>query len=209
MGIKEWLIPQDEEFFSLFETHAKTVVAASKILEKMMNKEIDAREAQKVIKDLEHDGDSITHQIFNALNRTFITPLDPLEISRLGAALDDVLDYIDDSAEKIVNYNIIDYDHAMIQFSSIIRRSAEEIEIGVKSIRNHTKLSECENCYIEVNRLENMADDLLSHATRHLFECKDPIRIIKFKDVYECLEISTDKCEDVVNILSYICIRHA
>lgn len=210
MGIKEWLIPQDEVFYSLFEAHAKTVVSASKILEQMMNKDIDATEAQKAIKDLEHEGDAITHKIFDVLNRTFITPLDPLEISRLGSALDDVLDYIDDSAEKIVAYYCItDYDPIMIEFSSIIRRSAEQIEIGVKSIRNHAKLSECESCYIEVNRLENMADDLLSHATRSLFEGKDPIRIIKLKDIYECLEISTDKCEDVVNILSDICIRHA
>jgi uncharacterized protein len=210
MGIKEWLIPQDEVFYSLFEAHAKTVVSASKILEQMMNKEIDAIEAQKAIKDLEHEGDAITHKIFDVLNRTFITPLDPLEISRLGSALDDILDYIDDSAEKIVTYySITEYDSALIQFSTIIRRSVEQIEIGVKSIRNHSKLSDCENCYIEVNRLENMADDLLSQATRSLFECKDPIRIIKLKDIYECLEISTDKCEDVVNILSDICIRHA
>lgn len=210
MGIKEWLIPQDDVFYSLFEDHAKTVVSASKILEQMMNKEIDAILAQKAIKDLEHEGDAITHKIFDVLNRTFITPLDPLEISRLGSALDDILDYIDDSAEKIVTYySISDYDSTMIQFSSIIRRSTEQIEIGVKSIRNHSKLSDCESCYIEVNRLENMADDLLSQATRSLFECKDPIRIIKLKDIYECLEISTDKCEDVVNILSDICIRHA
>jgi len=209
MGIKEWLIPQDDEFYNLFEQHTNTIVSASKLLEQMLNREIEAGTAQRSIKDLEHTGDHITHQIFEILNRTFITPLEPLEISRLGSALDDVLDYIDDSAEKIVTYGISEYDSYMVDFSKIIRLSAEQLESGVRSIRKQAGFDECENCYIEVNRLENVADDLLSRATRSLFECEDPVRIIKYKDVYECLEISTDKCEDVVNILSDICIRHA
>lgn len=208
MGIKEWLIPQDKVFFDLFEQLVVTVVQAAGKLEQMVTEETDPAITYKEIKGLEHKGDSITHQIYEHLNRTFITPLDPLEISRLASALDDILDYIDDSAEKLLIYGIKDYDKIMQEFARIIKLSAVQLEIGVKEIRSFKNNSALENCGIEVNRLENMADDLLAHALQQLFAIDDPVTIIKLKDIYECLESATDKCEDVVNVLSDISFRH-
>lgn len=209
MGIKEWLIPQDKVFFDLFERLARVVVMSAEELEAMLNNRTERLESVKKIKDLEHLGDSITHEIYENLNRTFITPLDPLEISRLASALDDILDNIDDSAEKMINYDISEYDDFMQDFSQLIRLSVVQIECGVKTIRDCKNYVTLDSCGIEVNRLENLADDLLARSIQQLFREKDAITIIKLKDIYECLETATDRCEDVTNVLSDISIRHS
>lgn len=209
MGIKEWLIPQDKVFFDLFERLARIVVLSAEELESMVNNRSDRMTAFRTIKDLEHQGDLILHEIYETLNRTFITPLDPLEISRLATALDDILDYIDDSAEKMINYDVAEFDKYMQDFAQLIRLSVVQLECGVKSIRSTKDATSFETCGIEVNRLENLADYLLSRSIKQLFSSKDPVLIIKLKDVYECLETATDKCEDVANVLSDIHIRHS
>ena len=209
MGIKEWLIPQDKVFFDLFERLARLVVISAEELESMMNNQTDRLESFKKIKDLEHQGDQITHEIYENLNRTFITPLDPLEISRLASALDDILDCIDDSAEKMINYGILEFDNYMQGFAQIIRLSVVQLECGIKTIRKNKNSIDLDSCGIEVNRLENLADDLLSRSIQQLFKGQDAIAIIKLKDIYECLETATDKCEDVTNVLSDISIRHS
>nr|WP_319540559.1 DUF47 family protein [uncultured Methanospirillum sp.] len=209
MGIKEWLIPQDKVFFDLFERLARIVVISAEELESMVNNQQDREIAFKKIKELEHQGDQITHEIYENLNRTFITPLDPLEISRLASALDDILDYVDDSAEKMINYGVLEFDNYMQDFAQLIRLSVIQLENGVKLIRSTKDLPKLDSCGIEVNRLENLADDLLSKSIKHLFMGNDPVMMIKLKDIYECLETATDKCEDVTNVLSDISIRHS
>jgi len=209
VGIKEWLVPQDKEFFDLFEQMATLVVEAAVKLEQIVTSETDPETTYKEIKSLEHQGDLITHEIYEHLNRTFIPPLDPLEISRLASALDDVLDYIDDSAEKLIIYGIEDFDKTMQNFAQLIRLSVVQLERGVRGIRSFRNRSSLEKCGIEINRLENMADDLLSGAIQRLFAQEDAMTTIKLKDIYECLETATDKCEDVANVLSDISIRHS
>jgi uncharacterized protein len=209
VGIKEWLIPQDNVFFDLFEQLAAVVVQAADELEKMVKNVTDTDTAYKTIKELEHKGDYITHEIYEHLNRTFIAPLDPMEISRLASALDDILDYTDDSAEKLNIYHIKTYDSTMQTFAELIHLSSIQLESGVREIRSLKNSHHLETCGIEVNRLENMADDLLSESIQRLFACEDPMTTIKLKDIYECLETATDKCEDVANVLSDICIRHS
>jgi uncharacterized protein len=209
VGIKEWLIPQDKVFYDLFERLARVVVISAEELEAMVNNQDERETAYKKIKDLEHQGDIITHEIYENLNRTFITPLDPLEISRLASALDDILDYIDDSAEKMINYGILGFDNYMQDFAQLIRLSVVQLENGIKVIRSTKNLAKLDSCSIEVNRLENLADDLLSRSIKNLFLSNDPVTIIKLKDIYECLETATDKCEDVTNVLSDISIRHS
>ena len=143
------------------------------------------------------------------LNRTFITPLDPEEISKLASALDDVMDYIDSSAEKMFYYGIDNTDAHMVELSKLIHLSAVEIEGAVKGIRSIKDPRYIEERCIEVNRLENLADDVLAHAVTDLFKTSDAIAIIKLKDIYENLETATDYCEDVANVLSDIAIRHS
>ena len=209
MGIKEFLIPKDTLFFDLFERQAGILKEAAWQLVALTEDFTYVKEKRHAIEKLEHKGDQITHDIYEQLNRTFITPLDPEEISRLASALDEVLDYIDESAEKMFYYNIESTDSHMIELAKLIHMSTSEIESAVKGIRSIKDPRYIEERCIEVNRLENLADDVLAHAITDLFMTTDAITIIKLKDIYEHLEIATDNCEDVANTLSDIAIRHS
>ena len=208
MGLRELLIPQDKVFFDLFEQQAATVKEAAYQLVGLTEDFKNVKEKRHAIELLEHKGDKHTHDIYQQLNRTFITPLDPEEISRLASALDEVLDYIDGSAEKMFYYGIDNTDSHMIELAKLIHMSTVEIEGAVKGIRSIKDPRYVEERCIEVNRLENLADDVLAHAVTDLFKTTDAIQIIKLKDIYEHLETATDYCEDVANVLSDIAIRH-
>ncbi|MCX6696416.1 MAG: DUF47 family protein [Methanoregula sp.] len=209
MGLRELLIPQDKIFFDLFEQQAATVREAAYQLVGLTENFANIKEKRHAIEQLEHKGDKITHDIYQQLNRTFITPLDPEEISRLASNLDEVLDYIDGSVEKMFYYNIENTDSHMIELAKLIHMSTIEIEGAVKGIRSIKDPRYVEERCIEVNRLENLADDVLAHAVTELFRIDNAITIIKLKDIYEHLETATDNCEDVANVLSDIAIRHS
>jgi len=209
MGIRELLIPQDKVFFDLFEQQAAIVKEAAYLLVDLTENFSNVKEKRHAIELLEHKGDQVTHDIYQQLNRTFITPLDPEEISRLASTLDEVLDYIDGSAEKMFYYGINNTDSHMIELAKIIHMSTVEIEGAVKGIRSIKDPRYIEERCIEVNRLENLADDVLANAVTDLFKTTDAIQIIKLKDIYENLETATDDCEDVANVLSDIAIRHS
>jgi len=209
MGLRELLIPQDKVFFDLFEKQAAVVKEAAWQLVALTEDFTNVKEKRHAIELLEHKGDQITHDIYNQLNRTFITPLDPEEISRLASALDEVLDYVDGATEKMYYYGIEATDSHMIELAKLIHMSSVEIEGAVRGIRSIKDPRYVEERCIEVNRLENLADDVLAHAVTDLFRTTDAIAIIKFKDIYEHLETATDYCEDVANVLSDIAIRHS
>jgi predicted phosphate transport protein (TIGR00153 family) len=209
MGLRELLIPQDKVFFDLFEKQAGVVKEAAWQLVALTEDFTNVKEKRHEIEKLEHKGDQITHDIYDQLNRTFITPLDPEEISRLASAMDEVLDYVDGVAEKMYYYGIEGTDSHMIELAKLIHMSTGEIESAVKGIRSIKDPRYIEERCIEVNRLENVADDVLAHAVTDLFKTDDAIMIIKLKDIYEHLEIATDYCEDVANVLSDIAIRHS
>jgi uncharacterized protein len=209
MGLRELLIPQDKIFFDLFERQVSIVTESANQLVALTENFTNVKEKRHAIELLEHQGDQVTHDIYETLNKTFITPLDPEEISGLASALDDVLDYIDGSAEKMLYYGIESTDSHIIELSKLIRLSVIEIEGAVKGIRAISNPRYIEERCIEVNRLENLADDVLAHAIMDLFKTNNAITIIKYKDIYEHLEVATDYCEDVANVLSDIAIRHS
>ncbi len=209
MGIKEWVVPQDRIFFDLLDRQAETVTQAAALLVDIVENYTDVKTKVRRMKEIEHAGDEITHEIYEQLNRTFITPLEPEEISRLASALDDILDYIDGTAQQMYSYNITETDEAMVELAKLIQLSVVEVEGAVKAIRTIKDPKGIEERCIEVNRLENIADGVLARAIRDLFTTNDAITIIKLKDVYENLEVATDKCEDVANTLSDIAIRHS
>jgi uncharacterized protein Yka (UPF0111/DUF47 family) len=209
MGLREWIIPQDRIFFDLFESLSSVVVRASEELVALVENYQDVKLVAQRIKGIEHEGDEIAHRIFEQLNTTFITPLDSQEISRLASALDDILDYIDGSTRRMHNYGLTETDAHMIELAKLIRLSATELAEAVKQIRTIKDPRRIEERCIEVNRLENIADDVLAHAITDLFKTDDAINIIKLKDIYDYLEIATDKCEDAANVLSDIAIRHS
>ncbi|MDO9326094.1 MAG: DUF47 family protein [Methanoregula sp.] len=209
MGIRDLLIPKDKIFYDLFEKQAGVIKEAAWLLVALTEDFTNVKEKRHAIEKLEHKGDQITHDIYQQLNASFITPIDPEEISKLASALDEVLDYIDGATEKMYYYNIEGTDSHMIELAKLIHMSASEIESAVKGIRSIKDPRYIEERCIEVNRLENLADDVLAHAVTELFKTTDAITIIKLKDIYEHLETATDNCEDVANVLSDIAIRHS
>jgi len=209
MGLRELLIPHDKIYFDLFEKQAGVLKEAAWQLVALTEDFTNVKEKRHEIEKLEHKGDQITHDIYKQLNTSFITPIDPEEISRLASSLDEVLDYIDGATEKMYYYNIGATDAHMIELAKLIHMSTSEIESAVKGIRSIKDPRYIEERCIEVNRLENLADDVLAHAVTDLFKTNDAIMIIKFKDIYEHLETATDHCEDVANVLSDIAIRHS
>ncbi len=209
MGLRELLIPKDKIFFDLFEKQAGVIKEAAWQLVALTEDFTNVKEKRHEIEKLEHKGDQITHDIYQQLNNTFITPMDPEEISKLASSLDEVLDYIDGATEKMYYYNIQSTDSHMIELAKLIHISSIEIESAVKAIRSIKDPRYIEERCIEVNRLENLADDVLANAVTELFKTTDAITIIKLKDIYEHLETATDNCEDVANILSDIAIRHS
>ena len=209
MGFREWFIPQDKIFFDLFEQQAAVLTEAAQKLVDLTENFTDVKEKRHEIEQLEHRGDQITHDIYEQLNRTFITPLEPEEISRLASTLDEVLDFIDGTAEMMLYYNIDATDAHMIELAKLIHMSVVEIEAAIKGIRKIKDPRFIEDRCIEVNRLENLADDVLAHAITDLFRTQHAVTIIKLKDIYEHLEEATDFCEDVANVLSDIAIRHS
>lgn len=209
MGLRELLIPHDKIYFDLFEKQAGVMKEAAWQLVALTEDFTNVKEKRHEIEKLEHKGDQITHDIYKQLNSSFITPIDPEEISALASSLDEVLDYIDGATEKMYYYNIGSTDAHMIELAKLIHMSTTEIESAVKGIRSIKDPRYIEERCIEVNRLENLADDVLAHAVTDLFKTNDAITIIKLKDIYEHLETATDYCEDVANVLSDIAIRHS
>jgi uncharacterized protein Yka (UPF0111/DUF47 family) len=209
MGFKEWIIPQDRIFFDLFDQQAAVVREAAAKLVEFTENFTNVKDKRREIEGLEHKGDQITHDIYEHLNLTFITPLEPEEISRLASTLDEVLDYIDGATEKMFYYGIEATDAHMVELAKIIYMQCTEIEAAVRGIRKISNPKYIEERCIEINRLENLADDVLAHAITDLFRTQHAITIIKLKDIYEHLEQATDFCEDVANVLSDIAIRHS
>lgn len=208
MGLREVLIPQDQVFFDLFEEMADILVSAADLLVKFTGSGANPVGCCPEMKDLEHAGDTVTHRIYFQLNRTFITPLEPEEISRLASVLDDVLDCIEGSVQMMRVYAVEESDDVMRQMAKLIQLSVVELQGAIRSLRKLSNGKDIDARVIEVNRLENLADDVLGHALSDLFKTYDAVRIIKLKDVYEELERATDRCEMVANIISDIVIRH-
>jgi hypothetical protein len=209
MSFLQRFIPQDTVFFDLFEQQAVIVSDAGHKLVNLTKDFTDVKQKRKEIELLEQQGDDITHAIFERLNRTKNPPLAPSEISALASSLDEVLDYIDGSVEKMVYYGLDSSDTYMIELAKLIHLSTVEIEAAVKNIRSIKDPSFIRDRCIEINRLENVADDVLAEAITNLFKTKDPMIIIKMKDIYDWLEIATDKCEDVADVLSDIAFHHS
>jgi len=208
MGLKGWIVPQERQFFDLLEQIAATVAEGAQALQELLRDFRNVSAKQKHIKDIEHRGDELVHTVFEMLNKTFITPIDREDIIALASSLDSTLDMIDAATNQIALYEIDEPSAAMIDLGEVIVLATSELKRAVGMIRNMRQADEVERIAVEVNRLENVADDLMNNAVAALFQETDPIRIIKFKEIIERLEESTDFCEDVANILSDIVAKN-
>jgi len=208
MGLKEWVIPQDRAFFDILEKESANVLLGATKLEAAMKSFDQMEERRKEFKDIEHVGDDIVHQIYEKVNRSFITPIDQEDITRLASLYDDVLDYMYAVMNRIVLYEVTGPTEPMIKFAGICRASVEEIHQAFISMRKLDKVEIDKRC-IEVDRLENEADELLNETVVKLFKSDDVISILKMKEIYEHLETVTDRCEDLSQVLRDILIKHS
>jgi predicted phosphate transport protein (TIGR00153 family) len=201
------LIPKEEKFFDMFIEVAENIREGAKLLEKMLGENADFRDLAESIKSLEHKGDRLTHELITKLNRTFIVPIDREDIYSLSSTIDDVLDIIESVARRLVLFKIERIGEASPQLSHLLVRSTSEIVSAVSELRNGIKV--LDHC-IEINRLEEEADHIYHEALGNLFEVeKDPINLIKRKELLETLETALDKCEDVANVIEGIVVKNA
>lgn len=208
MGFKEWIIPQDKIFFNLLEEQAELVLETAVLFKEMINEYDSFRVKMKRMHALEHEGDEIVHKIVQKLHRTFITPIDQEDISKLSSLQDDVLDYIDAVANRIFLFKLKEPDNVIKRFADIIVQQVKEVSGAMKQIRK-IRQEEIQEKFKAVHRLENEADDLYDSSMVQLFKGKDPIIILIMKEIYDFLEEITDKCEDVCLVIQDIVIKNA
>ena len=200
-------MPRESGFFDLFEQASQNVVEAGLCLKNLMKSFDEPLKQIQHIKDLEHKGDGLTHDIVFKLNKTFITPLDREDIHELASALDDILDEIDAVAELFMVFKITHPTPTALKLSEILYESVLEVGKGIHLLRQ--KKWDMKDCAIRVNSLENEADRVLGEAISTLFEKEpDPKTVMKWKEIYVNFEMGTDSCEDAVNVLERIAIKH-
>ncbi len=208
MGLREILIPQEKIFFQLLERESKNVLAGAQALNELILNYDNLAVRRDRIKDIEHRGDEIVHEIYDHLVKSFVTPIDREDISKLASLYDDVLDYIYAVANRLYLYEIEAPTEPMRRFTDDVVKSVQEIDIAFAGIRK-IKTPEIEARCNEVDRLENEADVVLNEAVASLFKTRDAISIIKLKEVYELMETITDKCEDVVQVIRDIVLEYS
>jgi predicted phosphate transport protein (TIGR00153 family) len=203
-------MPRETNFFDYFERHAATTVRGCRELVDLTKAGTDYEARATRIKDIEHEADSITHDCVEALHKTFITPIDRDQIHMLISHMDDIMDYVETVSDLCVLYNIGGMTQDARDLADVLLDATLHIEGAVKGLRDMKHAEAISEACIEVNRLENKGDELLRKAVARLFhEEKDPVAIIKWKELYENLEIATDRCEDVANIIEGIVLENA
>jgi predicted phosphate transport protein (TIGR00153 family) len=205
------LMPRDDKFFDLFEVSAKNMVRAAESLKDMIYSWDCFDEKLEELTKIEHQGDTITHEIMFQLNRSFITPFDREDIGLLAHSLDDVTDLIQSAADTMVLYKVKTPGKSARELADIIVQITTEVENVMPSLRRHTtNLEKILNSCVEINRLENVADTIYRTALTELFEYDSDIAdIIKWREIYEQMESATDMCEDVANVLESVALKHA
>ena len=200
-------IPKEEKFFEDFVAMAEQINRGAGLLEQMLAPDQPLWDKADEIKEVEHKCDFLTHEVIQRLHKTFVTPLDREDIHTLARSLDDVIDAIDDSAGIIRLYQIAKVRPDARDLGRIIKSSTEQLVVAMKALGKKQGIS---TAAVEINRLENEADRAHQGAVRRLFEEeKDPVTIMKWKEILDFLEDATDRCEDVANVVEGVVVKHA
>ncbi|NII23914.1 DUF47 domain-containing protein [Pseudoflavitalea sp. X16] len=211
-SIMKIFMPKDKIFYSLFEQVAVTVAAMGRLMKDVVTEpDYDKRAALIAqIEDMEHVNDDYTHKIFTELGRNFITPFDREDIHYLATALDDIADYIFASAKKINFYKVNPNDQGIQKMADLIEQGSEQIKNAVFELRNMRNMRAITDALVKVNSIENQADDIFDMSIDRLFETEpDAKEVIKKREIYQVMEIVTDKCEDAGNVIESIIIKYA
>ncbi len=200
------LIPREGKFFDDFTALADRIVSGATLLERMLASDPPAWDTALQIKQIENECDALTHNIIKRLNKTFVTPIDREDIHALATSLDDVMDSIDAAAGVLRRYRMASLRYGARELASLTWQAAVQMKVAVEALDRREGVHERA---VEVNRLENSADDVHDEALRRLFEEeRDAITLIKWKEVLDLLEEATDRCEDVANVLESVVVKH-
>jgi len=201
------LIPRDVKFYALFREQAGNISKAAQMLADLFDNYHDVEKHVAEIKYIEHKGDQLTHELMMKLNRTFITPLDREDIHALGSALDDVLDLVDAAAGRMVTYKVTAVTPGARQLAKVILHGTEILQKAISGLEKPDNILDyCE----QIQLIEEEADRIKGECVARLFEdSTNPIEIIKWKEIYEVLEATTDKCEDVADVLEAVVLKAA
>jgi len=201
------LVPREKRFYDLFEQQASILVSAGALLKETLDEAGDLSDRRREVKDLERLGDGVTYEIMRSLNETFVTPFDHEDISALAAGLDDILDYIEEIADTVNLYRITTVSRPASELADLLAQAVVQLERAVGKLRSGKKDGEYA---IEVHRLEDIGDSTSRHAIAELFQGqRDPLEVIKLKDLYGLLEDALDRCEDVANVIENIASKNA
>jgi uncharacterized protein len=203
-------IPKDEKFFDLLEESSDNMVKAAQAFRELVNQWSPTSPQFQLIRDLEHEGDRMTHEMMDKLNRTFITPLDREDILALASEIDDVVDVIQATTDRMQLFRIQTSSVHLVKMADVIVNATIVAGKAVKSLRDMKHTRRTLDFCIEANRLENEGDALLKEALGELFtNPKDVLEVIKWKEIYEATEFATDKCEDIANVIEGIIVKNA
>ncbi len=201
------IVPREEQFFDMFTELAGLAVEAATELTKLVNDIANAPHTARRIKDLEHRADDLTHGIIDKLNRSFVTPIERGDVHALACALDEVIDYIEVAGHKISLYELDGVRQEVVVIAELILAGTKNVEKAVRSLR---RFPDVKPHLLEINRLEEEADHICRNALANLLNNeKDPVAIIKWKEIIEVLEGATDRCEDVANIVDGVIVKNA
>ena len=211
-SIVKLFMPKDRVFYSLFEDVAANLVEMGKVLTELVETNDPQVRKDKVhlIERLEHKNDDYTHRIFVELGQNFITPFDREDIHYLAATLDDVADYIHGSAKRIDIYKVTTMTDSVRKLADLIYQGTVELSRAIPELRNMANMRVITDACVKINSLENHADDIYDRAIADLFELEsNAVELIKMREIYQALEIATDKCEDSANVIETIIIKYA
>ena len=204
--------PKNKIFYELFEKVASNVATMGTLLKHVVAEPEFDKRALLITKleDLEHANDELTHNLFTELGRNFITPFDREDIHYLATSLDDIADYIYAAGKKINFYRVNPNDTGMHKFSELIEQGAEQIKVAVFELRDMKNMRNITEALVKINSIENQADDIFDFSIERLFDTEpDAKEVIKKRDIYQVMEIVTDKCEDASNVIESIIIKYA
>lgn len=203
-------IPKDHNFFDLFEKQINYAVDAANYFKEAMSKGTVDESVLKKIHDIEHQADDATHTIIDQLNKTFITPFDREDIHGLAKEIDDIVDMLNTIVSRLLVYKLTGVNKNLVDFADVIQDSVLAVARAVKGMRNIKNYKIVSEACVEVNRLENVGDSMRDAVLAELFETeKDPIAVIKWKEVYQDAETVLDICEDVANVVESILVKQA
>ena len=204
------LLPHDRRFFQSFEAQGRKTVEGCRALLAMIDNPADLESQSQRVTQIEQECDEITHSVVESLHKTFITPLDRNDIYRLITKMDDIMDLVEAAADRFSLYEVRQMTPEVGEMGRTLVQSSEHVLSAVTGLREMRQANAILQHCVEINRLENVADKILRSALARLFrEEKDPISVIKWKELYETMESATDRCEDVANIIEGVVLEHS